>query len=367
MINFKKSLLGVAVLLVIMAVAMLKYLSPQSVIDTENWQESSECIEDQGLNNTINEEEQIYIKGYGMYINNEFITAAKNKKEAALYLDNMIKTYAETNLKNAYSYNLLTKVDFIEGEYLSGTFKELKEAINNDINLEFEVQYVEYKNEEVETPIIYIDNAELNEGTEKIITIGQDGSCVKEILYTYQDDTIINETELNTVVTKEAVATVIERGVKNNGGSSLVTITMFKMPYEGRITSEYGTRYLFNKTHHYGLDIAAKIPGTSCYGDKIMAAGDGKVVFAQMNGNYGNLVIIEHRNGVKTYYAHMSKIIAKLGQEVEAGDVIGNIGATGQVTAPHLHFEVKIPDGKGNYVNTDPKNYIENYNKYLYK
>jgi len=87
---------------------------------------------------------------------------------------------------------------------------------------------------------------------------------------------------------------------------------------------------------HSGLDFRGPV------GTPIYAAAKGKVSFVGRKGGYGNVVEIRHGNGMLTRYAHMSKFVAKVGQPVEAGDVIGKIGSTGRSTGPHLHFEVRI-------------------------
>lgn len=105
------------------------------------------------------------------------------------------------------------------------------------------------------------------------------------------------------------------------------------------ITSNYGMR-----THpitgvyklHTGVDISATI------GSDFTAIADGIVVKAEYNGAYGNMVIIDHGGGVQTLYAHGSQIIAEVGQEVKAGDIVLKVGSTGYSTGPHAHFEVRI-------------------------
>jgi murein DD-endopeptidase MepM/ murein hydrolase activator NlpD len=78
-------------------------------------------------------------------------------------------------------------------------------------------------------------------------------------------------------------------------------------------------------------------------GTPIAAAGVGTVIFAGRNtGGYGNLVVIQHRLGYTTWYAHMSRIAAYVGERVSGGTRIGYVGATGHATGPHLHFEVRI-------------------------
>lgn len=106
----------------------------------------------------------------------------------------------------------------------------------------------------------------------------------------------------------------------------------YHYPYIGRITSRYGPR---RGRAHQGLDISLKT------GDPIYATFDGKVRFSKAAGNYGNLVIIRHNNGLETYYAHLSQRDVEVGDWVVAGQQIGLGGSTGRSTGPHLHYEVR--------------------------
>lgn len=122
------------------------------------------------------------------------------------------------------------------------------------------------------------------------------------------------------------------------------------IPSQGFITSRFGYRtspFTGTKRLHKGLDIAAAV------GTKIVAPADGKVVFADRDGAYGFCVEIDHGNGIKTRYAHMSKISAKLGSTIKRGDLVGLVGNTGRSTGAHLHYEVMV-----NGVHTDPLAYI---------
>jgi murein DD-endopeptidase MepM/ murein hydrolase activator NlpD len=94
---------------------------------------------------------------------------------------------------------------------------------------------------------------------------------------------------------------------------------------------------------HRGIDVGAPT-GTFIYASAsgtILATKTGcKVGQSKCGGGYGNMVIIEHKNGTKTLYAHMSKTAAIAGAKVKQGDIIGYIGSTGKSTGPHIHFEV---------------------------
>lgn len=91
---------------------------------------------------------------------------------------------------------------------------------------------------------------------------------------------------------------------------------------------------------HHGIDYAAPT------GAPVSVAGDGSVVFAGRNGDYGNLVIVRHRNGYKTYYGHLSRIAkgVRTGSGATQGQIIGFVGSTGLASGPHLHYEMRIND-----------------------
>jgi murein DD-endopeptidase MepM/ murein hydrolase activator NlpD len=104
-------------------------------------------------------------------------------------------------------------------------------------------------------------------------------------------------------------------------------------PVSGPITSPYGMRW---GSLHPGIDIGA---GT---GTPIKAAAAGRVIVSGYSGGYGNLIVIDHGNGIATAYAHQSSLAASTGQRVSQGQVIGYVGSTGFSTGPHLHFEVRV-------------------------
>jgi murein DD-endopeptidase MepM/ murein hydrolase activator NlpD len=112
----------------------------------------------------------------------------------------------------------------------------------------------------------------------------------------------------------------------------------FIHPVAGRITSGFGVRVdPFTEKHkfHKGIDIACAI------GTKVVASAEGTVVFAGTKKGYGKTVIVEHRNGYRTLYGHLSKINVKNGDKVTQGQKIALSGMTGRSTGPHLHFEVR--------------------------
>ena len=114
----------------------------------------------------------------------------------------------------------------------------------------------------------------------------------------------------------------------------------FIVPVEGKISGNFGNQRIFNgipKSPHSGTDIAAP------EGTPVKAAGDGTVVLSGKNYFYtGNMVIIDHSQGLQTIYAHLKKATVKEGDKVKQGDIIGYVGKTGRATGAHLHWGASL-------------------------
>ena len=110
------------------------------------------------------------------------------------------------------------------------------------------------------------------------------------------------------------------------------------MPVRGYITAGMGRRPdPFNPSQsesHPGVDISAQT------GARIIAPADGTVIFAGQRAGYGNMVIIDHKFGITTRYAHLQRISVQVGQHVSRTDILGYVGSSGKTTGPHLHYEV---------------------------
>ncbi|MBZ5576770.1 MAG: M23 family metallopeptidase [Acidobacteriia bacterium] len=110
-------------------------------------------------------------------------------------------------------------------------------------------------------------------------------------------------------------------------------------PVNGRLMGPFGERddpFNGEGEFHTGVDISAPA------GTPVRATADGVVSFSEWRGGYGRLVIVDHGGGIQTYYAHLSRFLAYVGQGVRRGEAVGMVGSTGRVTAPHLHYEVRI-------------------------
>ena len=120
---------------------------------------------------------------------------------------------------------------------------------------------------------------------------------------------------------------------------ALLSATPSMWPIAGWISSGFGHRrdpFTGVNDFHPGLDISAD------HGTPIRAPADGTVHAAAFNGNYGNMVALDHDFGLVTRYGHLSRFAVAPGQQVRRGDVIGYVGSTGRSTSPHLHYEVLV-------------------------
>lgn len=135
------------------------------------------------------------------------------------------------------------------------------------------------------------------------------------------------ETRLDTVRT----------GVERRQALAAATPSIWPVP--GWLSSSYGHRqdpFTGSRSFHPGLDISAE------HGEPVLATADGVVSSAGTNGNYGNLVVVDHGYGIQTKYGHLSRFGVAAGQRVTRGDVIGYVGSTGRSTSPHLHYEIWV-------------------------
>jgi len=136
-------------------------------------------------------------------------------------------------------------------------------------------------------------------------------------------------------------------------------LTPVVAPAEGRISGVYGSQRIFNgepRNPHFGLDVAAPT------GTPVKVVWPGEVVFADPDLFYsGGTIIVNHGFGVTTTYIHLSAVDVEVGQQLEQGDVIGAIGATGRATGPHLDWRVNW----GN-VRLDPALVLEHFEQPIF-
>ena len=200
------------------------------------------------------------------------------------------------------------------------------------------VESVSYT-ESVAPSVEEVEDDSMYEGETKVLQAGVNGQNLVTADVTYLNGTEESRNITSTTVVSEPVTKVVAVGTKER--PTWLPTGNFIWPVYGNITSSFGYRSIFGSySYHSGLDIATS------YGTAIVASDGGTVVFAgRATGSYwsyGNLVIIDHGNGIQTYYAHCSSVLVSAGDKVYQGQTIARVGSTGRSTGNHCHFEVKV-------------------------
>ncbi len=178
----------------------------------------------------------------------------------------------------------------------------------------------------------YIDNFEQSTQVSEVL---EDGD-------TESDNIVLPDEDENTQDDERVVLTnaVNIDKIKYNAPLNIKKYNTMVLPVEGLVTSSFGDRedpFSGNEAIHKGVDIAANS------GTDIKCAAEGTVLSVGYDEfGYGNYIIIQHSQSVETLYAHCSRIIAKKGQKVKAGEVLAKVGNTGRSTGSHLHFEISV-------------------------
>lgn len=347
----------------------------------------------------------------GIYIDDVFLCAVKNETDATAVFDNILQNY-RTDDENA-AVGFVENISYVQGLYpdsedtiwsadklveklnskksaaeyytvvsgdtVSGIahryglttarLRALNPGVDEMIHLgdqlliSREVNYIQVQITKTETRRVAIpyetvkeENAKLSSGTKRTKRKGVAGEQIITELVTYVDGVRTSVKEVSRETTRDPISEIIQIGTKKSsyGGSAYYPTTSyggrFVWPAIGAnsVSSGFGSR---RSGFHGGIDIVK--PGGKSTGAPVVAAGSGRVVTAGYHSSYGYHVIINHGDGVSTLYAHMLRgsLKVSVGQHVSAGQAIGNIGSTGNVTGPHLHFEVRI---NGRRVNPMP-------------
>ena len=153
--------------------------------------------------------------------------------------------------------------------------------------------------------------------------------------------------EVESLLAESAALAEQIRGAQDDSGSTgggQPSAAGLIWPCDGVVVSGFGMRW---GRMHEGIDIGC------AYGTPNRAAAAGTVIYAGWLGGYGNLVVVDHGNGLSTAYAHASSILVSVGQSVSQGQTVSLVGSTGNSSGPHLHFEVRV-----NGVAVDPLPYL---------
>ncbi len=214
----------------------------------------------------------------------------------------------------------------------------------------------EKKLEKVQYGTEYQYSEEVTEGVSALISAGSNG-LVEKVDYVVRKNGIpVTSREIAVMTIKEPVKQVILMGTakqaayaagndqESAGHTSCVTYEgpvqegtgSFITPLAGyKLGSPYGMR---NGRMHFGVDLLAPS------GTDILAADTGTVVFTGYRNSYGLLVVVDHGNGFSTYYAHCSAVSVNVGDNVQKGMKIADVGRTGNATGTHVHFEIRSND-----------------------
>lgn len=284
---------------------------------------------------TISEEQIGYV---------ENVTEFKNRIQSEI-IEMEGKNIDFVTLENTPSYEM---------KLISRTQETNEDEIMLALQENAKIMYKYYAIVLNEETLSYVDNMEEAElAVEQIKEEHKDDSIKLELQIATNYTENIEEIGIETVeVAQEQVEEQVEKLIEEDEKNKKLTLNgvlLAVTPVSGRITSRFAEVSRIRSGAHTGTDIACPV------GTPIKAVADGTVTFAARNGSYGNLVKIDHGNGVETWYAHCNQFYVTKGQKVEAGDLIAAAGATGNVTGAHLHLEVRL-----NGVAVNPQ-------KYLYK
>ena len=293
---------------------------------------------------------------YAVTINGEQVGYSKDKSK----LQTRINKYMETGEGGENSNIAFVQIDNMP-EYKMCLLK--RNIVTNDDEI-FEkikqtgvVYYKYYAIMEGEEEKAYVSN--FSEAEEIVTQLKEkDSNNIGEIAILEVYNTELKEfSEIEATVASLYQQKVVE--VKRKVSSGKVNTSMnlsydnaslninLIRPISGILTSRFGESSRIRSSRHTGLDIAASS------GTKIKAAAGGTVTFSGYKNSYGYMIVINHGNGVETYYGHCSKLFAKEGQKVEQGEIIAAVGNTGNSTGPHLHLESRL-----NGVAYNPQNYL---------
>ena len=284
---------------------------------------------------------------YKVSISGEEIGYIKNKQAFEENIKQVI-----INEEDKDSINLRESPEY-ELKFIDRTLKTNENEIATAMKNELEITYKYYEialNDNAIEAVNTIEEAEQLVNEIKDNKQNEEQELNFSIVEKYTED--IKEVETNDIEIaksniEEKVNNQIEQRKEEENTPKINGIKLAVKPVSGTISSRYGVSSRIRKSTHTGLDIAAPS------GTPIKVVSDGTVTSASYSGSYGNLVKVDHGNGIETWYAHTSEMYVTVGQKVTAGEVIAAVGSTGNSTGAHLHLEIRI---NGSHVN--PQQYL---------
>lgn len=244
-----------------------------------------------------------------------------------------------------YELMLVKKDVVLEEEKIVAKIKDLCDVYYKvyAINVGEEEKYIVESLETAEEIKNKIDEQQKNFSKKVDVTIGEKNlldyeltSDISVAVANVIDPLKIENEEIVKIRTQLASSKTVSKELLQTLKENLTELDFQKPVDGGVITSKYGWRSM---GYHYGLDIGIAL------GTPIHACESGVVTYSAWCGNYGYLIKVQHTGGYETYYAHCSKLVKDVGDEVNKGDLIAYVGNTGRSTGPHVHLEVRY-DGK---------------------
>ena len=268
-------------------------------------------------------------------INGIAVAGSETEVEVNSVLENYLKNYKlEGDMEGVeYSKSLSVMTKYIPLDEANSLEKTENYVLNKTLPVESYKKVV--KTESISYGTEKTKSSELLVGSTKTLSAGEKGE--KEVTYKvfYKNGTETSKTEISSVVTKKPVAKKVLVGTKQVAAADKNGDVPMCWPVK-RVQKSYVSSYMGDGRGHKGMDIVAP-KGTPIY-----AGYKGEVVFSGRDSSgYGNYIIIDHKNGYKTLYAHCSELFAKVGDIVATGEHIAAVGTTGYSTGNHLHFEVR--------------------------
>lgn len=286
---------------------------------------------------------------YKVSISGKEIGYIKNKQA---FEENIKQVIINEEDKSIDSINLKENPEY-ELKFIDRTLKTNENEIATVMKNELEITYKYYEialNDNAIEAVNTIEEAEQLVNEMKDNKQNEEQELNFSIVEKYTEDieeVNTNDIEIAKSNIEQKINNQIEQKKEEENTPKINGIKLAVKPVSGTISSRYGVSSRIRKSTHTGLDIAAPS------GTPIKVVADGTVISASYNGSYGNLVKVDHGNGVETWYAHTSKMYVSVGQNVNCGETIAAVGSTGNSTGSHLHLEIRI---NGNHVN--PQQYL---------
>jgi len=283
-------------------------------------------------------------------------TQARYKEEQGYFEGRVAASYRQGNL--FYVDMLLSSADIgdliTRTEFIARAIKSSNDIAENLVNTRSSLERAQAElDRALETAAAKRKEAAAAEGRLRDLQDARQAKTDKQHATLQQKAALMVQSRKNVkrllavAAAEEAESARIEAMLHGSGSGVYNGVMRWPVPGYYRVTSSFGWRVhpiFHSRKFHAGIDVGRKPDGTSINGAPIVAAGSGKVIWAGARSGYGNVVMIDHGNGVVSLYAHQRSggIKVSNGQRVKKGQRIGTVGSTGYSTGPHLHFEVRV-------------------------